>query len=87
MDNPYIEVDLMNDDKKLILELASFYIMDKTTEADLKNPRKKWIRFTRETLTGIIGELSYHCNRCKKKSDVLRLDGLCEHLEIYERMR
>ena len=41
-----VEVDLTKEEKASILELAEFVICDDNTKADLRNGRKKWIRFT-----------------------------------------
>jgi hypothetical protein len=78
----FIEVDLRADEKKLILELADFWVTDETTQADLKNGRKKWIRFRPHVVSEVIGELSYHCNRCRNAYQLERLDTLIDHLEI-----
>ena len=69
----FIEVDLRADEKKLILELAGFWVTDETTQADLKNGRKKWIRFRAQVVSDVIGELSYHYNRCRNayKADLV----------------
>lgn len=77
----FIEVDLHADEKKLILELAGFFVVDEVTQADLKNSRKKWIRFRPHAISQIIGELSYHCNRSKSAAKSELLDGLCCHFE------
>jgi hypothetical protein len=37
----YVQVDLTATEKRLILELAPFFIMDENTKADLMNTRKK----------------------------------------------
>ena len=78
----FIEVDLEADEKKLILELGGFWVMDETTQADLKNGRKKWIRLRAHVLSELIGELSYHYNRCRNARKAERLDELICHLEI-----
>jgi len=78
----FIEVDLHADEKKLILELAGLWLRDETTQADLKNGRKKWIRFRRQVFSEIIGELSYHCNRCRNAHQLELLDTLIDHLEV-----
>lgn len=77
----FINIDLHADEKKLILELAGFWVMDETTQMDLKNSRKKWVRFKPYTVPEIIGELSYHCNRCRSAAKAERLDALSCHLE------
>ena len=59
--------------------------MDKTTESDLGNKRKKWIRFEAHTISEIAGELSYHCNRCENLQDAHVLDELINHPEFYEK--
>ena len=38
----FIDVDLHANEKKLILELAGFWVTNETTLADFKNARKKW---------------------------------------------
>jgi hypothetical protein len=80
----YIEVDLNNDQKKAILHYASFLVMDEITKNDLSNVRKKWIRFNSPELSELIGELSYHFNRCKKRELFDFLDELICHLESYQ---
>ena len=84
MTNEYIEVDLEKIEKQAILKYASFFVTDEITNADLLNKRKKWIRFNRHTLTDVIGELSYHFNRCKSNELFYFLDELIDHLESYE---
>ncbi|MEF8727180.1 MAG: hypothetical protein V5B34_03030 [Accumulibacter sp.] len=76
-----IEVDLRGDGKKLILDLAGLWVSDETTQADLRNRRKKSIRFRRDVFSELIGELSYHCNRCRNAYQLERLDTLIDHLE------
>ena len=78
----FIEVDLHADEKKLILELAGFWVTDETTQADLKNGRKKWIRFRPHVVSDVIGELSYHYNRCRNAHRSELLDELIDHLEV-----
>lgn len=77
----FIEVDLQADEKKLILELAGLFIVDVDTQADLTNGRKKWIRFRPRVVSEVIGELSYHCNRCRSAAKSELLDDLATHLE------
>jgi hypothetical protein len=77
----FIEVDLHADEKQLVLELARFWITDEVTQADLKNGRKKWIRFRPHAVPEVIGELSYHFNRCKSAAKSELLDGLIGHFE------
>jgi hypothetical protein len=77
----FIEVDLHADEKKLISELAGFLVTDEVTQTDLKNGRKKWIRFRAYVVSQIIGELSYHCNRSKSAAKSELLDALCCHFE------
>lgn len=84
MKHEYVEVDLNSDEKKIILELASFNINDEFTQTDLANIRKKWIRFRPNEISSIIGELSYHFNRCKNNNIYNILDELIGHLEIIE---
>lgn len=84
MSKEYISVDLDSTQKKIILDLASIFIANSQTCSDLKNPRKKWIRFKSYELSEIIGELSYYCNRSKKLEDMIELDDLISHLEYYE---
>lgn len=76
----FIEVNLDADAKGLILELAGF-LCDETSLADLKNGRKKWIRFKPHVLPEVIGELSYHFNHSKRGALLDFLDELIEHLE------
>lgn len=77
----FIDVDLHASEKKLILELAGFWVTDETTQADLKNGRKKWVRFEPYVVSELIGELSYHYNRCKSATKSELLDALISHLE------
>lgn len=77
----FIEVDLHADEKKLILELAGFFVVDEVTQTDLKNGRKKWIRFRPYVVSEIIGELSYYYNRSKSAAKSELLDALISHLE------
>ena len=37
----FVEVDLHSTEKKLIRDLASFYVRDEVTQVDLANGRKK----------------------------------------------
>ena len=83
----YIEVDLDSNEKEIILKLASFCIDDEYTKMDLNNGRKKWIRFRLYAISFIIGELSYHFNRCKNAYNLELLDELIGHLENIERDR
>ena len=85
MANEYIEVDLDKVEKQAILKYASFFVTDAITNADLLNKRKKWIRFNRHALPEVIGELSYHFNRCKSNELFYFLDELIDHLESYEK--
>ena len=84
MSKEYIEVDLGPNEKAAVLEYAGFYVLEETTKADLLNKRKKWIRFSKFDLSGIIGELSYYFNRCKDNDLFYLLDELISHLEYYE---
>jgi tryptophanyl-tRNA synthetase len=77
----FIEVDLHADEKKLVLELAGFLVVDEVTQADLKNGRKKWVRFKPYVVSQIIGELSYHCNRSKSAAKSELLDALSSQFE------
>lgn len=77
----FIAVDLHAEEKKLILDLGGFWVKDETTQADLKNSRKKWIRFRPHVFSELIGELSYHCNRCRNAYNRGLLDALIDHLE------
>lgn len=77
----FIAVDLHADEKKLVLQLGGIWVTNETTLADLKNGRKKWVRFKPYALPEIIGELSYRCNRCKSTAEALLLDDLISHLE------
>ena len=79
-----VEVDLTKEEKAAILELAEFVICDDNTKADLRNGRKKWIRFTSYGLTQVIGELSYNFNRCDDDNLFNFLDELIGHLECSE---
>lgn len=81
MDTKYIEVDLTQEEKEAVLKYAGFFTMDKNTTADLSNKRKKWIRFSSYELSDVIGELSYHFNRCQSDYQFYFLDELIGHLE------
>lgn len=85
MTEKFITVDLDNEQKLIILNKASFHILDDESKDDLNNKRKKWIRFTRTTLTEIIGELSYYYNRSTSEYESMLLDELICHLEYYEK--
>jgi len=85
MANDYIEVDLNKEEKQAILKYASFFVTNEITKGDLLNKRKKWIRFNRYALSDVIGELSYHFNRCKSNDLFYFLDELIDHLETYEK--
>lgn len=76
-----IAIDLHPDEKKLILDLAGFWVTNETSLADLRNPRKKWIRFNPSVVSELIGELSYHYNRCRNAARSELLDALISHLE------
>ena len=83
MKEQFIFVDLDKEQKAIIVDKAWFYASAAETKEDLKNKRKKWIRFSRNALSEIIGELSYHYNRCKNNYDSMLLDELIMHLEYY----
>lgn len=78
----YIEVDLRVYQKKLVLAHAGFLLEDETTQADLKNGRKKWIRFRPDVISDVISELTYHFNRCNSDDKSELLDELISHLEF-----
>ncbi len=54
----YIAVDLRNDQKKLILKLAPFWVQDEVTQADLNNGRKN--RDQQDYLDELIEHLEDH---------------------------
>jgi len=81
----YIKVDLTQEEKEAILQLAGFVISDEIIKTDLENKRKKWIQFTSFELSQVIGELSYHFNRSKSDYQFYFLDQLIGHLEFYEK--
>ena len=85
MSDRFILVDLDKEQKSIVLDKALFYIFDDETIEDLKNNRKKWVRFKGMTLTEIIGELSYYYNRSNNDYEGMVLDELIGHLEYYER--
>ncbi len=85
MSDEFILVDLDNEQKKIVLEKAQFFIFDDETTKDLNNRKKKWIRFKSNTLTDIIGELSYYYNRSKSEYESMVLDETICHLEYYEK--
>jgi hypothetical protein len=85
MTREYVVVDLDNEEKQAILKYASSFVMDQITKGDLLNKRKKWIRFNRHALPDVIGELSYHFNRCKDNELFHFLDQLIDHMEGYEK--
>lgn len=71
----FVEVDLHAEEKKFILELAGFLVGDEVTQADLKNGRKKWIRFSPYVISELVGELSYHYNRSRSAYKSALLPG------------
>ena len=77
----YIEVDLRAYQKKLVLAHAGFLVEDEATQADLKNGRKKWIRFKPDVISDVISELTYHFNHCNSDAKSDLLDELISHLE------
>ncbi len=83
MCNEFIFVDLDNEQKSIVLDKAPFHIFDDETMKDLMNKRKKWIKFKNTTITDVIGELSYHYNRCNDEYESMLLDELICHLENY----
>jgi len=78
----FIEVDLDNEQKQLILDKAAHFICHDVTKSDLNNKRKKWIRFEKYTLDEVMGELSYYYNRSKNPHQSAMLDALIDHLEF-----
>ena len=80
----FAQVDLQADEKKIILKLAAYCIMDEATLSDLNNARKKWIRFRPAAISDLIGELSYYFNRSRSAAQSELLDELIGHLEIAE---
>jgi len=84
MEEKYIEIDLDNEQKAAILKYAGFFVSDNITEVDLKNKRKKWIRFRPGVAREVAGELAYHFNRTKSNRLFHLLDELIDHLEYYE---
>ena len=85
MSDEFIIVDLDAEQKSIVLDKSYFFLFDDETKDDLKNKRKKLIRFKRTTLTDIIGELSYYYNRSKNEYESILLDELISHLEYYEK--
>ena len=81
-----IQIDLTNEEKTAVLKYADLFIFDEQTKSDLNNKRKKWIHFTHTQLELVIGELSYHFNRCKNDYQFHFLDNLIGHLEYHERI-
>lgn len=79
----YIEINLQPEDKSLLLYLAASLIDDPTTLADLRNGRRRWIRFTHQTIFYLVGELSYQFNSGKNVAQLEVLDELIGALEIY----
>lgn len=84
MTERFIEVELDNEQKAMVLKYADFFVTHETTKADLKNKRKKWIRFQPYYLSQIIGELCYYFNRCEDDDEFHRLDRLISELEAYD---
>jgi hypothetical protein len=80
----FILVDLDETEKLILLKEASFFLTDSETIEDLNNKRKKWIRFNKNILSEIIGELTYCYNRSKNNYESMVLDQLIVHLEYYE---
>lgn len=85
MNDQYVEVDLTSEEKKLIMKLASFFVTDEITQADLTNSRRKWVRFKTHAISEVVGELSYHFNRCNNSYMSELLDALICHLESHEK--
>lgn len=85
MASEYIYVDLDKEEKEVVLKYASFFVADEITKSDLLNKRKKWIQFKQYALSDVIGELSYHFNRCEDDYLFQLLDQLIGHLENYEK--
>ncbi len=86
MTKPTIQVNLNKEEKSAVLEYTDFFIRDEQSKAYLNNKRKKWIHFTLDELTEVIGELSYYFNHCKSDYQFHFLDQLICHLEYYERL-
>ncbi len=84
MSSEMVEVDLTKEEKAAILNLTEFVICDDVTKADLRNGRKKWIRFSSFGLEQVIGELCYNFNRCDDDLLFCFLDELIGHLECYK---
>lgn len=83
----FIEVDLDNEQKQIILDKAAHFVYHDVTKADLNNKRKKWIRFDKDSLDEVIGELSYYYNRSTKPYESMMLDELILQLEFYQKNR
>jgi len=79
----FIEVDLDNEQKQIVLAKAAHFVYHDVTKADLNNKRKKWIRFEKDTLDEVMGELSYYYNRSKNPHEIVMLDELIDHMEFY----
>lgn len=79
----FIEVDLNNEEKQVILEHADFFVTEELTKKDLLNKWKKWIRFTSYELREIVRELSYYFNHSNNDQEFYVLDELIGHLETY----
>lgn len=84
MTDKIIKVDLTATQKEAVLKYAGFSLMTQESKQDLANPRKKWIRFTSYELKELVGELSYHFNRCKGDWTFYLLDELISHLEAHQ---
>ena len=85
MTEKYVSVYLNNAEKQAILKFACSFVTEETTQQDLLNKRKKWIRFNRHALSEVIGELCYYINRCKSDRWLYFLEELIDYLEDCEK--
>ncbi|MFC1584556.1 hypothetical protein ACFL5V_03300 [Fibrobacterota bacterium] len=85
MNAEYIEIDLTLAQKKAVLKYAGVSVFGGVINQDLKDKRKKWVRFDKFEIADVIGELTYHLNRSKSDSTIDFLDELICHLEYYEK--
>ncbi len=85
MATEYIEIDLTQAQKMAVLKYAGVCVFGGVISQDLKDKRKKWIRFEPFNITDVIGELTYHLNRSNDDATIDFLDELICHLEYYEK--
>jgi hypothetical protein len=79
----YLDISLDAFSKKTILKNLEFIILDENTINDLKNKRKKWVRFTTFDLNQTIGELNHVLVHSRSKQQIDFLAMLISDLEHF----